>query len=126
MISWVPFDPALVEQGGFSLRAAFVADEFKGHCLLEGARQADAARVKKHLCTEVVNFKHPYSGDAALVSGRAPIIGDDRLVSANDQMLDYDFVLSITVFDLISEHTLISGHPPFFFVFFFFFILIII
>lgn len=40
--------------------------EFKGHSLLEGCRQADVARVKKYL--EVVNFKHPYSGDTALVS----------------------------------------------------------
>lgn len=39
--------------------------EFKGHSLLEGCRQADVARVKKYL--EVVNFKHPYSGDTALV-----------------------------------------------------------
>ncbi|KAI0235048.1 Poly [ADP-ribose] polymerase tankyrase-2 [Lamellibrachia satsuma] len=40
--------------------------EYKGHCLLEGARQADASRVKKHLSVEVVNFKHPYTGDSAL------------------------------------------------------------
>ena len=43
-------------------------DEYKGHCLLEGARQADSARVKKHLSVEVINFKHPYTGDSALVS----------------------------------------------------------
>lgn len=42
------------------------ADEFKGHSLLEGCRQADLARAKKYL--EVVNFKHPYTGDTALVS----------------------------------------------------------
>ena len=42
--------------------------EFKGHCLLEGARQADLARVKKYLTPEIVNFKHPYTGDTALVS----------------------------------------------------------
>lgn len=40
-------------------------DEFKGHSLLEGCRQADLARVKKYL--EVVNFKHPYTGETALV-----------------------------------------------------------
>lgn len=44
------------------------SDEFKGHSLLEGARQTDLGRVKKHL--DVVNFKHPYSGDTALVSYR--------------------------------------------------------
>ncbi len=44
-----------------------ISDEFKGHSLLEGARQADVARVKKYLSMEVVNFKHPYTGDAALV-----------------------------------------------------------
>ena len=31
-----------------------------------------------------------------------------------------------TVFDLITEHALISGHPPFFFFFFFFLIFILI
>jgi tankyrase len=40
--------------------------EYKGHCLLEGARQADLARVKKYLNIDVVNFKHPYTGDTAL------------------------------------------------------------
>ena len=44
-----------------------IADEFKGHSLLEGARQADVTRVKKYLSMEIVNFKHPYSGDSALV-----------------------------------------------------------
>ncbi|KAL5021726.1 hypothetical protein ScPMuIL_000881 [Solemya velum] len=38
--------------------------EYKGHSLLEGARQADLARVKKYI--ETVNFKHPYTGDSAL------------------------------------------------------------
>ncbi|XP_025094753.1 tankyrase-1-like isoform X2 [Pomacea canaliculata] len=40
--------------------------EYKGHSLLEGARQADLARVKKYLSVDVVNFKHPYNGDSAL------------------------------------------------------------
>lgn len=44
------------------------ADEFKGHCLLEAARQADPAKVKKYLVPDVVNFKHPYTGDTPLVS----------------------------------------------------------
>lgn len=44
------------------------ADEFKGHCLLEATRQADPAKVKKYLAPDVVNFKHPYTGDTPLVS----------------------------------------------------------
>ena len=43
-----------------------IPDEFKGHSILEGARQTDLGRVKKYL--EVVSFKHPYTGDTALVS----------------------------------------------------------
>ena len=42
-----------------------ILDEFKGHSLLEGARQTDLGRTKKYL--EVVLFKHPYTGDTALV-----------------------------------------------------------
>ena len=42
--------------------------EFKGHCLLEGARQADATRVKKYISPEQVAFKHPYTEDTPLVS----------------------------------------------------------
>ena len=51
----------------FTLLIAF-AVEYKGHSLLEGARQADLARVKKYLAVDIVNFKHPYNGDSALVS----------------------------------------------------------
>ncbi|XP_048249327.1 poly [ADP-ribose] polymerase tankyrase-1-like isoform X1 [Haliotis rufescens] len=40
--------------------------EYKGHSLLEGSRQSDLARVKKYLTMDVVNFKHPYTGDSAL------------------------------------------------------------
>ncbi|XP_076345953.1 tankyrase isoform X1 [Tachypleus tridentatus] len=40
--------------------------EFKGHNLLEATRQCDPARVKKYLCSEVVNFKHPFTGDSPL------------------------------------------------------------
>ncbi|KAJ8981566.1 hypothetical protein NQ317_009826 [Molorchus minor] len=38
-----------------------LAYEYKGHLLLEAARQADTAKLKKHLIPE-----HPYSGDTAL------------------------------------------------------------
>ena len=40
--------------------------EFKGHSLLEAARQADPTRLKKFLSADVVGFKHPYTGDTAL------------------------------------------------------------
>ncbi|XP_015929424.1 poly [ADP-ribose] polymerase tankyrase-2 [Parasteatoda tepidariorum] len=40
--------------------------EFKGHCLLEASRLADPQRVKKFLCLDVINFKHPFTGDTAL------------------------------------------------------------
>ncbi|XP_063216299.1 poly [ADP-ribose] polymerase tankyrase-like [Bacillus rossius redtenbacheri] len=43
-----------------------LAYEFKGHCLLEAVRQADPAKVKKYLSPDVVNFKHPYTGDTPL------------------------------------------------------------
>ncbi|KAE8749458.1 hypothetical protein FOCC_FOCC003724 [Frankliniella occidentalis] len=52
-----------------------LAYEFKGHCLMEAARQADPARVKKYLTAELVNFKHPYTGDTplhAVVSSSSP------------------------------------------------------
>ncbi|KAK8741276.1 hypothetical protein OTU49_002592, partial [Cherax quadricarinatus] len=40
--------------------------EYKGHSLLEACRQADAARLKKFLSPDVVNFKHPYTGNTPL------------------------------------------------------------
>ncbi|XP_050690454.1 poly [ADP-ribose] polymerase tankyrase-2-like isoform X1 [Eriocheir sinensis] len=40
--------------------------EYKGHSLLEACRQADAARLKKFLSPEVINFKHPYTGNTPL------------------------------------------------------------
>lgn len=43
-----------------------LAYEYKGHLLLEAARQADTAKIKKYLTPEIINFKHPYSGDTAL------------------------------------------------------------
>ncbi|KAK9703982.1 Poly(ADP-ribose) polymerase catalytic domain [Popillia japonica] len=43
-----------------------LAYEYKGHCLLEAARQADTTKIKKYLAPDIVNFKHPYSGDTAL------------------------------------------------------------
>lgn len=43
-----------------------VPDEYKGHCLLEAARQADTTKIKKYLTADIINFKHPYTGDTAL------------------------------------------------------------
>uniref|UniRef100_A0A3B3QHP8 Poly [ADP-ribose] polymerase n=1 Tax=Paramormyrops kingsleyae TaxID=1676925 RepID=A0A3B3QHP8_9TELE len=40
--------------------------EFKGHSLLQAAREADMAKVKKTLALEVINFKHPQSHETAL------------------------------------------------------------
>uniref|UniRef100_A0A8C9WJA1 Poly [ADP-ribose] polymerase n=1 Tax=Scleropages formosus TaxID=113540 RepID=A0A8C9WJA1_SCLFO len=40
--------------------------EFKGHALLQAAREADIARVKKHLTLESINFKHPQTHETAL------------------------------------------------------------
>ncbi|XP_043469121.1 poly [ADP-ribose] polymerase tankyrase isoform X1 [Leptopilina heterotoma] len=43
-----------------------LAYEYKGHCLLDACRQADSTKLKKYLSPEVVNFKHPYTGDTPL------------------------------------------------------------
>ncbi|XP_006006371.1 poly [ADP-ribose] polymerase tankyrase-2 isoform X1 [Latimeria chalumnae] len=43
-----------------------LAYEFKGHSLLQAAREADVARLKKHLSLEIVNFKHPQTHETAL------------------------------------------------------------
>jgi hypothetical protein len=51
------------------------SDEYKGQRLLESAKQADVAHVKKQLSSEIVNFKHPLTGDTALVSATHPGLG---------------------------------------------------
>ncbi|XP_063992926.1 poly [ADP-ribose] polymerase tankyrase [Diachasmimorpha longicaudata] len=43
-----------------------LAYEYKGHCLLDACRQADLVKLKKYLSADVVNFKHPYTGDTPL------------------------------------------------------------
>ncbi|XP_073442034.1 poly [ADP-ribose] polymerase tankyrase-2 isoform X1 [Dendrobates tinctorius] len=43
-----------------------LAYEFKGHSILLAAREADVARMKKHLSLEIVNFKHPQTHETAL------------------------------------------------------------
>ncbi|XP_044260060.1 poly [ADP-ribose] polymerase tankyrase [Tribolium madens] len=40
--------------------------EYRGHQLLDACKQADTTKLKKFLTSEVVNFKHPYTGDTAL------------------------------------------------------------
>lgn len=42
-------------------------DEFKGHSLLQAAREADMAKVKKTLALEIISFKHPQTNETALV-----------------------------------------------------------
>ncbi|XP_053084895.1 tankyrase, TRF1-interacting ankyrin-related ADP-ribose polymerase b isoform X1 [Pangasianodon hypophthalmus] len=42
-----------------------LAYEFKGHSLLQAAREADMAKVKK-VPSDIINFKHPHSQDSAL------------------------------------------------------------
>lgn len=41
--------------------------EYKGHRLLDNAKQADVGHVKKQVSSDLVNFKHPFTGDTALV-----------------------------------------------------------
>ncbi|XP_073209939.1 poly [ADP-ribose] polymerase tankyrase-2 isoform X4 [Lepidochelys kempii] len=43
-----------------------LAYEFKGHSLLQAARESDVARIKKYLSLETVNFKHPQTHETAL------------------------------------------------------------
>uniref|UniRef100_A0AAQ4PFW4 Poly [ADP-ribose] polymerase n=1 Tax=Gasterosteus aculeatus aculeatus TaxID=481459 RepID=A0AAQ4PFW4_GASAC len=40
--------------------------EFKGHSLLQAAREADMAKVKKTLALEIIGFKHPQTNETAL------------------------------------------------------------
>ena len=44
----------------------WIPDEYKGHCLLDACRHADPIKLKKYLSSDVVNFKHPYTGDTPL------------------------------------------------------------
>ncbi|TNN86293.1 Tankyrase-1 [Liparis tanakae] len=43
-----------------------LAYEFKGHSLLQAAREADMAKAKKTLAMEIINFKHPHTHETAL------------------------------------------------------------
>lgn len=49
-------------------RCSVRPDEFKGHSLLQAAREADMAKAKKSLVLEIINFKHPHTHETALVS----------------------------------------------------------
>jgi len=41
--------------------------EHKGHRLLDSVKQADVGHIKKQVSSDLVNFKHPFTGDTALV-----------------------------------------------------------
>ncbi|GAB5578608.1 poly [ADP-ribose] polymerase tankyrase-2 isoform X2 [Prionailurus iriomotensis] len=56
----------LLLQHGADVHAKDKGDEFKGHSLLQAAREADVTRIKKHLSLEMVNFKHPQTHETAL------------------------------------------------------------
>ncbi|KAM9412186.1 poly [ADP-ribose] polymerase tankyrase-2-like isoform 2-T2 [Salvelinus alpinus] len=43
-----------------------LAYEFRGHALLQAAREADLPRLKKHLSPETMTFKHPLTHETAL------------------------------------------------------------
>ncbi|XP_062925150.1 poly [ADP-ribose] polymerase tankyrase-1 isoform X1 [Mobula hypostoma] len=43
-----------------------LAYEFKGHSLLQAAKEADLAKVKKSLALEIINFKHPQTHETPL------------------------------------------------------------
>ncbi|XP_041714449.1 poly [ADP-ribose] polymerase tankyrase-2 isoform X2 [Coregonus clupeaformis] len=43
-----------------------LAYEFRGHALLQAAREADLPRLKKHLSLETMTFKHPFTHETAL------------------------------------------------------------
>ncbi|XP_025835265.1 tankyrase [Agrilus planipennis] len=43
-----------------------IAYEYKGHCLLEAARQCDTTKLKKYMSSDVIGFKHPFNGDTVL------------------------------------------------------------
>uniref|UniRef100_A0A4W5QW19 Poly [ADP-ribose] polymerase n=1 Tax=Hucho hucho TaxID=62062 RepID=A0A4W5QW19_9TELE len=43
-----------------------LAYEFRGHALLQAAREADLPRLKKHLSLETMTFKHPLTHETAL------------------------------------------------------------
>ncbi|XP_050293322.1 poly [ADP-ribose] polymerase tankyrase [Anthonomus grandis grandis] len=40
--------------------------EYKGHSLLDAAKQADNNKLKKYLTSDIIGFKHPYTGDTAV------------------------------------------------------------
>lgn len=50
-----------------NLNLCVFSDEFKGHSLLQAAREADMAKAKKTLALEIINFKHPHTHETALV-----------------------------------------------------------
>ncbi|XP_059386139.1 poly [ADP-ribose] polymerase tankyrase-2-like [Carassius carassius] len=53
-------------QSQTALLKEHLAYEFRGHALLQAAREADMALFKKHLSLETINFKHPLTQETAL------------------------------------------------------------
>ncbi|KAG7254040.1 hypothetical protein CRUP_035512 [Coryphaenoides rupestris] len=49
-----------------------LAYEFKGHALLRASREADLARVKKHLSVDTVAFRHPLTQETPLHADPSP------------------------------------------------------
>ena len=95
---------------------SLIPDEFKGHCLLESARQADLARLKKYLTPDIASFKHPYTGDTALVcSGMLPrrlpvatrffYLGGTRTLTDTLSLIKDPYRIPITYY----KHTLLVG-----------------
>ena len=103
------------------------SDDFARHAGAGDAEDAVApelVRVDHQLLLDVLASLPESAENVQLyshaVSSRRSTTTDHRFVSANDRAPHRDVELLIihlqtTVFDLISEHTLISGHPIFFF-----------
>lgn len=63
--------------------------EFKGHQVLEAARQADVQKLKRSIAGEnsnFITFKHPFSGDTALVSVMFDVFGHGQF---NCKLVNY-------------------------------------
>uniref|UniRef100_H2ZNG0 Poly [ADP-ribose] polymerase n=1 Tax=Ciona savignyi TaxID=51511 RepID=H2ZNG0_CIOSA len=61
--------------------------EFKGHSLLDASRQADLARVKKHLASDSVLFRHPHTHDACVRHNSAFVTADKAHIDVLEVLL---------------------------------------
>uniref|UniRef100_A0A8B9QVB8 Poly [ADP-ribose] polymerase n=1 Tax=Anas platyrhynchos TaxID=8839 RepID=A0A8B9QVB8_ANAPL len=86
--------------------------EFKGHSLLQAAREADLAKVKKTLALEIINFKQPQSHETALHCAVAAVHPKRKQVTelllrkgANQKTNIFLFCLPITdVMEVLHKH----------------------